>query len=238
MLEIGINKNVRFGPESKVTDKGGFNLNLTQGDVIDSALDLLADDVKEAENGYILLFPPQLKKYGDNGNNTAIEIVRDIKSTYTIFSTMFQLYFTKDEIKKVFPLSVIMDGIQVDKDNQEAILTQESTISHMFKNVCEAALKVIKANKLWEKDEFRIKLLRQSPKKPYPRLTYKPEYSDWVELMIVPEEQSKVLFTAYEKSKGYDDCTIAVDVIDTVMDDAFDETSDIAVTDETEESFD
>lgn len=223
-LEIGVNEGWRLGADSKVTDKGGFMLEFVKGTVIASALALLESEEPDAETYSMLLFPPNMEDYKTKEPRKAIEIMKDIKTDYKRLYTIFNLYITKDELKKLFPIGVITEGIGLTEENQLSLLTQETTVNKMFTNLAEAAIKVINEQELFEKEEFRIKVLRQSPKKAFPRLTYKPDFSDWIELMTIPKEQSKVAFTKFELSKGYDDATVAADVIDpTDVDDVFDE---------------
>jgi len=214
MLEIGINEDWRLGPESKVTDKGGINIHFIKGEATESALELLDEEFEEGESSNILLFPPNMTNYKEETARTSIELIRDITTDYHRMYAIFNLYFTKDELKKIYPISSIMEGLNITAENEKTMLTQESVIKKIYENLGAAITKVINTEKMWEKDMFRIKLLRQSPKKAFPRFTYKPKFGDWVELMTIPKEQSKVAFTSFEKSKGYDDPTIASDVID------------------------
>ena len=220
MLEIGINEGFRLGGESKVTEKGGISIHLVKGETVSSALDLLDVDVEEGESSSILLFPPNMENFNDKTSRTGIELVRDITTDYHRLYSIFNLYFTKEELQKIYPISSIMEGLDITADNEATMLLQESVINKMFANLGNAIIKVINENKLWDKEPFRIKLLRQSPKKAFPRFTYKPKFGDWVELMAIPKEQSKVAFTSFEKSKKYDDASVPVDV---VKQDAIDE---------------
>ena len=214
MLEIGINEDWKLGAESKVTEKGGISIHMIKGEAITSALDLLDEDMEEGESGSILLFPPNMTVYKENTIRSGVDLVRDITTDYHRMYAIFNLYFTKDELQKIYPIGAIMEGLTITADNEEAMLQQESVINKMFTNLGNAIVKVINTNKMWEKEGFRIKLLRQSPKKAFPRFTYKPKFGDWVELMTIPTDQSKVAFTSFEKSKGYDDASVAADVVD------------------------
>lgn len=214
MLEIGINEGLNLGPDSRVTEKGGLFLSFSTGVAITSALELLEMEEPEAQNGNILIFPPNLTNYKDKTLRTAIDIMRDLRTEYKRLYVIFNLYFTKDELQKIYPVSCLLEGLNITRDNEQTMLVQESVVNKMFSNLSETIVKVINENKLWEKEAFRIKLLRQSAKKAFPRLTYKPEFGVWIELMTIPKEQSKVEFTKFEVGKGYDDATISLDAIE------------------------
>lgn len=214
MLQIGINEGFKLGPECKITEKGGIEIHFIQGEVVSSALELLETEDPEAETGKILLFPPQLTTYQDKTARTGLDIIRDIKVDFKRMHTIFNLYFTKEELQKIFPLKGILEGLNITPENEKVMLIQESVVNKIYANLGEMILKVVNTNKLWEKEAFRIKLLRQSPTKAFPTLTRKPEMGDWVELMLIPKEQSKVKFTPYEISKGYNDPTIPTDVVE------------------------
>lgn len=213
-LIIGINEGWKLGNESKITEKGGLSLHFIKGEAITSALDLLESEEPDQEIHSLLLFPPNLTDYKTKEPRSAIEIMKDIRVTYKQLYKLFNLYLTKDELKEQFPVGCLVEDLGLTRENELTLLTQEPIVNKMFANMAEAALGVIENNSLWEKEDFRIKMLRQSPKKAFPRLTYKPDFGDWVELMSVPAAQSKVEFTAFEKSRGYDDPTIATDPVD------------------------
>ena len=203
MLEIGINENLRLSEESKINEKGSLELYFVEGDnVAKTALDMLATEEADAESSKMLIFPPNVKEYNSEDLRSSTDIVKDLKATYKCLYHIFNLYFTKDELAKIYPISCLTEGLSITPENQETMLQQESVVVKMSTNLAHAIVKVIKENNLGSKEAFRLKLLRQSPKKAFPRFTYKPDFGDWVELMSVPKEQSKVAFTAWEKSKG------------------------------------
>ena len=211
---IGINEDFRLGPGSKISDKGGFAVNFVKGEMAASALDFMDEDYEEGESATVTLFPPNMLEYKTEAPRTSIELMRDITTEYQRMYAIFKLYFTKEELKTKFPMSSLLEGLNITRENEESLLTQESVITKIFENMATAAIKLINDEKLWEKDAFRIKLLRQSLKKAFPRMTYKPKFGDWVELMIVPKAQSKVEFTKFELSKGYDDASVTVDAVE------------------------
>ncbi len=224
-LEIGINLGWNLGPDSKITEKGGFNLHFIKGEAAKSALDFMDEDFEEGESSSILFFPPNMKEYNSEELRSSIDLMRDIMTDFFRFRALFALYFTADEIKGMYSPAIIMEGLNITAENESTMVVQESVITKMFANLGNKVAAIINEHKLWEKEAFRIKLLRQSPKKAFPRFTYKPKFGDWVELMVVPKEQSKVAFTKYEIGKGYDDPTIKADVVEPEEDTAFDETA-------------
>jgi len=204
MLEIGLNENWKLGPNSKVSDKGGLELNYIKGVAITSALELMNAEDAEQEESFILLFPPKVVDYKTKAPRTSIEVARDLRAEYKKVYMHFALYFTKAELQDKFPPSIIYEDTGITKDNESTLMVQESIVSKMFANLANGAIKLIKEEELWDKEEFRIKMLRQSKDKAFPRLTYKPEYDNWIELMSTGKDPVKVKFTSYEISKGYD----------------------------------
>jgi len=211
MLQIGINEGFKMGPECKVTDKGGLELHFVQGEIVTSGLALLDMEGPEAEDGKILIFPPNMKEYRTEAAKEGIDLVRDLKTEYKRMYTIFNLYFTKEELAKLYPIKILLSGLNITPENEKMMFAQESVINKMFLNFAKATVEFINTNKLWEKEEFRIKLLRQSANKAYPTITRKPEFGDWIELCSVPLDQTKVKFTPYEISKKYNDATIPTD---------------------------
>lgn len=240
MLQIGINEGYKIGPNCKISEKGGFELQLVQGEVITSALELLESEDPEAENGKIMLFPPNMKEYKTEAPKEGIDLVRDLKVEYKRMYTIFNLYFPKEDLNKKYPMKILLEGLTITPENEKVMFMQESVINKMFKNFAEATLKFINEEKLWEKEAFRIKLLRQSTAKAFPTLTRKPEYGDWIELCSIPLDQTKVKFTPYEISKGYNDPTIPTDIVITDGESAFNDLEETgpAVSDAPAVSFD
>jgi len=215
MMQIGINEGYRLSTETKVTEKGGISIAFTKGEELDGFDYLTADpDTVESEDGSILLFPPNMKDWEGKAKGPR-ELIKELRKTYKIFYKIFSLYFTKEQLNKAFPINVMYAGLSLNKDNTMEMLKSETVVKKIFENIGDAAAKFIKANKLNEKEPFRIKLLRQSKKKAFPTLTNFPEREDWIELVSIPKKASKVVFTAYEKAQGYDDPTIQTDAVTT-----------------------
>lgn len=204
MLEISVNEGWKLGPNTKISEKGGLELNFIKGVAITSALEMMETEDAEQEESFILLFPPKVEDYKTKAPRTSIEVARDLRAEYKKLYVIFNLYFTKAELQDKFPPSVIYENTGINKDNESTLMIQESIVSKMFVNLANASIKFIKEEAMWDKEEFRIKMLRQSKDKAFPRMTYKPEYDNWIELMSVPKEATKVKFTSYEISKGYD----------------------------------
>ena len=130
-LEIGINEGWRLGSESKITEKGGIMIHFVQGEVITDALELLESEEPDAETSSILLFPPSMEDYTTKEPRTALDIIRDIRIDYKRMYKIFNLYLTKEELKNQYPAGCMLEGMGLTKENQEALLAQESVIIAM-----------------------------------------------------------------------------------------------------------
>jgi len=210
-LEIGINEGWRLGPNTEVTEKGGIKLHFTKGTAVTSALEMMevADD-EIPDESTIFIFPPDTTNK-DGSKKDAITMGKIMRSKYSTFRKIFKLYFTEKELLKDFPVTDIYKKFDIDKDNQEAMFTSDSVIKEMFKELGAMVINFIKKHNVSSSETFRIKLKRQSPKRAYPELVPFPERDDWIELMS--SSPSKVKFTKWEESQGWDDASVPTDVV-------------------------
>jgi len=202
-LEIGINEGWVLGPGSMLSEKGeAYNLHFVKGKIMDDILEIMEDESINEEHKMLIFTPKpvdtkgKLRPYRDVAN--------DLKAEYLKLRVLFGLYFTKAELQKMFPPSLVFEGYTVTKENQESLMGDPQIVLKMFLNIVKHGIDFINTNKVWDRIPFRLKCLRQSNDKAFPRLTYKPEYDDWVELITVTPELAKVKFTKYEESKGWD----------------------------------
>jgi len=191
----------------KANDKGdAFEVVFVRGKQGADFMEVM-DSPEEAERNRITIFPPSVTDKKNNTPRSWEMVSADLRNFYYLFKEMFLQYFTEDELKEKFPTEVAKAGMKIDKTNQEKLLASQPTVDKMFFSICNAAAKLIADEDLVNAGSLRIKFLRQSADKAFPRFTYKPSYGGWVELDSIPEEQSKVKFTAYEISQGYADAT-------------------------------
>ena len=209
MLTIGINEGWRLVGVD-VTDKGAHKVMFGKGKVGDLLDYINADLGDEPDEGFIYVWPPMMKNF-DQTDKQPREIVKDLRRVWNIYAKMFAQYLSDEQLKEEFPMNIMFAGTEVTGEQIESMLKNENTVLKLFKNLGKAADKVIKNHGLADKEGLRIKFIRQSKKKAFPDFVKFPERDDWVELMSIPREASKVKFSAWEIENGYNDATIPTD---------------------------
>lgn len=210
MLEIGINEGYRIGQNSKFErTKGGlsFDINMVKGAVASNAMEvLIADELPE--DSYAKLFCPGTsykdRKTGEIVIRKDFDVSRNVRACYKTLWMIFNLYFTKAELDKMFPPSIIYEGVGMTGENSATLFTTQTVVDKMFTSLGTAAIAFIKDNKLDTKEEFRIKMLRQNTERAYPVLTNQPEYGGWIELVSIPLKATKVKFNKWEEANDKD----------------------------------
>ncbi len=211
-LEIGINEGWKLGPNTEVTDKGGIKVHFVKGKAVTSALAMMeVADNEIPDESTVLMFPPNVTKK-DGTPNDAITISKNLRAKYSLFRKILKLYFTEEELLKSFHVTDIYKQFEITNENQEAMFTSKSVVEEMFKALGNMVINFVKTNDLSNKEEFRIKLKRQSDKKAYPDFVPFPERDDWIELMS--STPSKVKFSKWEESQGWNNATIPTDVVE------------------------
>jgi len=212
-LEIGINNGWKLGPNTEVTDKGGIKVHFVKGKAITSALAMMeADDEDIPDESTVFVFPPDItNKKGERKD--ALTVGKIFRSKHLLFKKIFKLYFTEEELKKDFPVTDIYKKFDITEENQETMFTTDSVVKEMFKQLGNMVIAFVKKHDLPNKEAFRIKLKRQSDKKAFADLTPFPDRDNWIELMSIPEDISKVKFSKWERDQRWDNTTIPTDTI-------------------------
>jgi len=200
-LEIGLNKGYKL-VGAEVNEKGSIDVTFAKGESQSSLLDMLAAEVA-AEESSIIMFPPNLVKYKDNTPRRPKDIVNDLRRGYRIFYKIFNLYVPKDQLEQMYPVTAMYNGITITPEKEVKVLTTEATVKKIWANLGIMVGTIIKNLDLANKEALRLKLIRQSANKPYPAFVFKVDRDDWVDLITVPDNLTKVKFTDWEISKGY-----------------------------------
>lgn len=223
MLTVGIHENLVLS-KALVNDKGTLQLELRQkgdsaaNDTSNPFALASSGDVIEDSSNKLLVFAPNVpktekadgtsrseKERSDLANNDLIEMTNSMKH-------MLSVFITKDEIAKLFEGIYNNTGFNMKVYQEQGpssfteLLFSEDRMKIVYTNVFTAFVQGI--TPFLDKDDhaIRLKLIRQSADKHYPKLPGAKYVSTqpFIESMSIPADQSKVKFTDYEKSKGLD----------------------------------
>ncbi len=129
---------------------------------------------------------------------------RDVLTLKNQLTQILQQFLVKDDIKWD-----IYNGTGMTKEGFWEEIFNQQVLDVIYRNICEQFIGMV--TPFLDKNEFalRFKLVRQSKDKHYARIPgmYISE-NPFVELMTIPDEQSRVKFTKYEKDQGLDSAEV------------------------------
>lgn len=207
MIAIGINQGVVLAT-AKISDKGSLELHLVEAKTIGEKKSIFeeANSAKvssDTKTTQLLIFPFKKPTGTRNDGKTDDELIemisQDMAQTKNKLTQLLEQYLKSDDIK--------WDAYKqtgVTAENHRKLLLQNDTLESVFHNYATQFIDM--ATPFFNKPEFalRMKLVRQSAEKNY--MTIPSRYLDempWVELMDVPEKNSRVKFSQWEIDNGY-----------------------------------
>lgn len=215
-IQPGIHKNVIL-QKAIVTDKGRLVLVLRSLEEEQSKTDDdpfaagNAAEVIEDDNGSgITLWPFKTpdalnKDKSQRTDRERGEIAnRDVITLKNQLTQILEQYLTKDTITWD-----IYAGTGMTKEGYWEEIISQDVLDIIYRNICEQFIGMI--TPFLDKNEYpvRFKITRQSKEKHFPRIPGMfIKDNPFIELMTVPEEQTRVKFTSYEKKEGLDSTEI------------------------------
>lgn len=218
MIQIGINKNVVLKNatiEPPKDGKGQAKLVLHLKEGVDSKVfnpftDMNAATVIEDDTFQATMWPLKQPEIKDKKTGSPIaqssrteSAVADITRLKNQLQQIVAIYLPAD--KTVWN---VYDGTGLTQENYNEQVTEQGVLDIVYKNLVEQFISQVQP--FFNKPEYavRFKLVRQSKDKHYARIPdrYITE-NPFIELMTVPDAQSRVQFTKYEIAQGLDDAT-------------------------------
>lgn len=214
MIGVGINENVMLKSVT-VNDKKRLVIELapavaeTERNLFDESLTAGIKDEGSRVTS-LNIFPPLVSKKTDWTEAQKVQAMFDDLIRFenqlflmcSQFMTLDQIDFGKAEVKYA--------NTSVNRDNFNQLLQDQDTVNTIYDNIARRFVELI--TPFVNNPEFavRFKLIRQSKDKHYATIPNRyVKDNPFIELMLVPKDQSKVKFSDYEKSQGLDNSTPA-----------------------------
>jgi hypothetical protein len=214
-IQVGIHKDVIL-QRAYFDDKGRFNIALRQlGEKKEEKASSpfaqmnAAEVVEEDATSSITLWPFKIPDEKDKQQNVRSEQDRgemlsaDITRFKNQLQQILEQYTSKDKITWS-----IFDGAAIAEETYHSDLLSQSNLDTIYKNIGEQFMAMFQP--FADNDNFpmRLKLARQSKDKHYARLPDRYiKDNPFIEPMEVPEDKSRVKWTAYELKEGLNDGT-------------------------------
>lgn len=212
MIGVGINNNVVV-IGAKTDDKGRLVITLEEAanvgkeklDVFDK---LSSASVDQESNGFNLnIFPFKKPSGPKNETKTTDELIEmvsdDMGKVKNQLHQLLEQYMVSDDIKWD-----PYQGTGITKENYRTKFLEDDALASVFANYSRqfcAMIQPFLGNPVYK---LRVKLIRQSKDKHYASVPGRfLKDNPWVDLMEVPEANSKVKFTAWEIGAGLNDGT-------------------------------
>lgn len=207
MITVGINPNVFLSKLGK-SDKGALEIYFSDSDAViannpfDSLNEQSGEIVDSASDTKLMLFPPMVPKKDDMTPAKKRELVSmDITDLRNQLTHIAQQYMTSDKIKFDMFRGT---GIKSAQDYDDNILDTQ-TLNKIASNLFEDFIEMMQPYMGQGEMRFRLKLQRQSKEKHFATLPKKfLKDNPFLEPMSIPEENSRVKFTKWEKDQGLD----------------------------------
>ncbi len=203
MLEVGIHENVYLSPDTGLTDKGALKIVLTksQAENIDAFTAFTTGQSLATDDAGIIIFPPDTMNFEKTEKESSVNITKKVQVIEGQLKKILRIYMTEENVEKAVGEGKPYQGLGLNRDNFETKIKDDSFIAAVINNLGKLFLEACEANKLYGKgDGFRIKLIRTSKNKHYPKLSA--GFDTWIEGMDIPKEASKIKYSSYEITKG------------------------------------
>lgn len=215
-IQVGIHENVVIR-DAAVNDKGRLVVYLrkkgedTAPDEDDPMAAMAASEVIEKDNASGLTFwplkVPEVRDTKNNKDRTDKErgeiANQDCMQLKNQLTQILEQFLVKDNIQWS-----PYEGTPLTKETYYEDMASQATLDLIYRNLCDQFIAMINPFLNDEKYAVRFKLVRQSKDKHFARVPgmYIKD-NPFIELMDVPEKQSRVKWTEYEKNNGFNDGT-------------------------------
>jgi hypothetical protein len=202
MIPVGIHDNLRVHKATR-NDRGSLVIGYKQevgGEqdllaIINSASDSTSVDGKD--NDFLIYSLDTTDRQGNQF--TPEQIVKNITELKDMLNHILLNYMTSDKIAwEVF------NGCGITPENIKEKVVQQSVLDQVYKNIVDQFIGMITPHLTNTTKLFRCIFVRQSKAKHYASLRrrYLTE-QPFMEPMSVPKEQSRLKFTEWEKTNGF-----------------------------------
>jgi hypothetical protein len=218
-IGVGINENVVIAKAS-IEDKGWLCIELAPAEKAGSAAKSLFEElgtagVQDAPSGSRqMLFDPKVpERLNKKGETVPDEKRRELvgNSIRGVRNQLVQIceqYMVQDAIDFIKPDIMYANTGISDPESFNARILDQEVVSKVYNNMVKRFVELMKPFLNQKEYAVRFRLARQSKDKHYPSI---PERAigdyPFIELMSVPQAQSKVKFSPYELTNKLDDGT-------------------------------
>lgn len=205
-LGVGIHQNVVVSKKTGMNDKGTLELHLLQ--VVEQTNFLEAfdgDGNMGGSEGKFLLFPVDVTDF-EKKQKSPSTIATELFNFKANMTDILKVYMTSDKATAAISSGVMFANLGITAENQatipERLLSQEF-VTAIYNNICRAFLVNI-APYMEVEAKFRVKIRRTSKNKHFGMIPPRGQGEHhWIESMMVPQAQSKVVWQEWEIKKGY-----------------------------------
>lgn len=208
-LGVGINENVAISPKCKIdVEKKTFDLVFKTKTVTDIFSALISGDSLQDEEVTLKQFPLSMTDF-DNNTKSAATIGQELGAFKETLKEILGIYMDAASTEKAMSMQPIFASVGITEATKGSLMTQlqnEEFVTNVFLKIANAF--IIASQPFVDGDAFRLKLIRSSKKKHYPRIPYKGKFPEvWIEPMLVAKEMSKISFSKWEIENGRNDGT-------------------------------
>jgi hypothetical protein len=215
-IGVGINDNVIIKAVG-FNDKKTLEIELAEvGELVGAKKNVFEESLTastaSAGNAFgfkMRVFPPLLPNKPEQTKEQKIDLAtRDIKTLTAKLNHILEQFMTLDKID-INTLDVLYANTGIsDMASLESRILDQDVLTKIYDNAVGRFIQLMSPWVNKPEEAVRIKLCRQSKDKHYADF---PRYFDagnpFIELMVVPKEQSKVKFSKYELENGLNDGT-------------------------------
>jgi len=216
-LGVGIHEGITLGEGTGYAEgkngKSFIKIVFEQIVKIDNYLEMF-DSNESAENGKqsIVIFGINATDFNGNQKESAA-LIAEVQLLKRKLQDTLSMHMTVEQASSVFGTKVIFNGTGVLENpaNLPNLITQQAVLDKVYENLGKAFDTA--AKNLVGVNPFRVKLPRQSEAKHSATIQCS-KGDTWIESMLVPKDQSKVMWTAWQiETKRFDGTPVAPDVV-------------------------
>ena len=205
MLGVNIHEGIVLAKETQINEEKG-NLELHFKTLPKKGEDMWAameggEEVTE-DNVRIIIWDINMTTF--NGDvKTVAQIAKELQNLENQLRAILKVYLTTDKITEYHGGTKMFVNTGISKANFATKLLDADSVKKVQTTICSSFIKACTDNNLFENEQtFRLKLVRQSKAKHYPKLPG--VWGTWIESSAIPKDQSQVKWSKYEKDNGLD----------------------------------
>lgn len=194
-IQVGIRESIRIISSEK-NEKGSLVINFKEddgggsGSLMDS-LNSTTENNSDNENGMII-WPVTINDKLESSEDKSKDVVNKFKTLRARLTHILLQYMTQDKIQWN-----VLAGVSItdESDLIRGFGENEALINKVYDNYATQFIALLAPHVGPTSQLLRVKFIRQSKDKHYATL---PTFAPFMETMVVPKNQSKLVFTKYE----------------------------------------